>query len=102
MSLFDGQPLTKEEVEKNLIRAGARPNSVTLKDSKGRTRRRRPFWMDVGKGPEGKTCADCGQRQRRANTWFKCGLAQNTRGPGTDIGARDQACARFQEKKGVT
>lgn len=29
---------------------------VTLKDRSGRAYRRRPWWIDVGKGPENATC----------------------------------------------
>lgn len=52
-----------------------------------------------GTGPAGENCKTCRHlcRQRMAKTYLKCGLmrASWTGGPGTDIRAKDPACARW-------
>lgn len=56
-----------------------------------------------GTGPAGETCGSCRHRIRKETgnrTYQKCGLMERqwTRGPGTDIRAKDAAC-KFWEKK---
>jgi hypothetical protein len=95
MSLFDGQLLTVEEIQS---RMNTPLGSLTIRDSKGRPVRRRPYWMDVGKGPTEKTCGDCGHltRNGRNGKYFKCDRAPITHGPGTDIRMKDEACRLFE------
>lgn len=102
MSLFDGQPLTPEDQERirqNVLR-GEGP-SIRKQDGKGiwRTVRHKPWWMLIGKGPDGKTCDDCEylRRYRMAKTYMKCGQQAITSGAGTDIRAKDEACRLFKE-----
>ncbi len=99
MSLFDGQPLTREDlVDRELRKKRYVSKAVTIVDKKGRIVRRRPYWEDYGKGPAGKTCGDCkhityGSRFR----YKKCGRHPETAGPGTDIRMKDDACRAFEE-----
>jgi len=92
MSLFDGQPLTPEDLKKQ-----SPSTSVTWKDKKGRAYRRQPYHLDVGTGPPGKTCADCDhltytEFNRR---YYKCKRYPITGGPGTQIAKFDAACLHF-------
>jgi hypothetical protein len=101
MSLFDLQPLTVDEIAARLQRVVAHGStSVTIKDKKGRAYRRRPYWIDLGKGPEGRTCKTCHYlvRTEYAKVYFKCGTWKITGGPGTQIATTDQACARYQRE----
>lgn len=95
MPLFELTPLTVEQ-----LRHGRQSTSVTYKDKKGRATRRRPYWVDVGKGPEGRTCKTCHYlvRTKYSKTYFKCGIYTITGGPGTQIATTDQACAQYQRK----
>jgi hypothetical protein len=111
MGLFDGQPLTMEEIQLRHERAIADGHGIgsTIRKLSGgakpvlRTMRHRPWWEIAGRGPDGKTCGDCASLVtiRRAGTYFKCGEFQITRGPGTDIRKKDQACTFFKAKGGV-
>ncbi len=96
MSLFDLQPITVEQ-----LRAG-KQSGLTYKDKKGRAYRRRPYWIDLGKGPEGLTCKTCVHlvRTQYAKTYFKCGRWKITGGPGTQIATTDPCCSRYQERVG--
>jgi hypothetical protein len=96
MSLFDGQLLTVEEIRQRTTTAPA--GSLTIRDTKGRTVRRRPYWMDVGKGPAETTCRDCQHLTRTGHNgkYFKCDRAPITHGPGTDIRMKDEACRLFE------
>jgi len=102
MSLFDGQPLTPEDQERHRrnVEVGQGP-TIRKQDWQGvwRTIRHKPWWMLLGKGPEGKRCDDCQflRRQRFSKTYMKCGQQVATRGAGTDIRAKDEACRLFQE-----
>lgn len=53
-----------------------------------------------GTGPEGETCKSCAHlyRNRMAKIYLKCALrrAHWTGGAGTDVRARDPACARWE------
>ena len=101
MSLFDLQPLSHDEIMARYLRAvsATRP-SVTIKDRKGRVVRRRPYWIDVGKGPDGRTCKTCQYlvRTQYAKVYFKCGTWTITGGPGTQIATTDFCCSRYQRK----
>ena len=77
------------------------PASALL--SKGPTKRRGHAWFP-GTGPAGETCRTCEFYTliHRANTYRKCGhpgAPKWTSGPGTDIRARDPACARWAAEK---
>lgn len=52
-----------------------------------------------GTGPAGETCGSCQHIARRqwAGTYMKCALNQAkwTRGPGSDVRARDPACEKW-------
>lgn len=54
----------------------------------------------IGTGPEGETCGSCSHlfRNRMAKTYLKCELrrATWTGGQGTDVRARDAACAKWE------
>lgn len=45
-----------------------------------------------------KTCGDCGNfwGKRQSGVWFKCLLAKNTNGPGSDIRKSWPACEKFK------
>jgi hypothetical protein len=63
--------------------------------------RRRGHAGSPGSGPEGKTCRSCAHYTHQGNvqgSYPKCGLvrASWTRGPGTDIRARDPACDKWE------
>lgn len=99
MSLFDAQPLSMDEIQARYQRAASRGlDSVTLKDISGRAYRRRAYWIDLGKGPEGRTCKSCYylQQVQFSKTYYKCGIYAITHGPGTQIATTDPACARYQ------
>ena len=104
MSLFDGQPLTADDMERvrQSIIKGEGP-TIRKPDGKGvwRTIRHKPWWMLVGKGPEGKTCNDCEflRRQRFGKTYMKCGQQLTSRGAATDIRAKDEACRLFESRR---
>lgn len=53
-----------------------------------------------GSGPQGETCGSCRHlaRKRMAKTYLKCALMQAiwTGGGGTDVRARDPACAKWE------
>jgi hypothetical protein len=61
-----------------------------------------------GTGPADETCRTCDHYCRvkdyTAGTFLKCGLTRATwsRGPGTDLHARDAACARWTAKSKET
>ncbi len=52
------------------------------------------------KGPEDKRCKDCAHHYTNefANVYHKCDQVPETRGPGTDIRIKWQACERFVPK----
>lgn len=107
MSLFDGQPLTPEDQERvrqNVLR-GEGP-TIRKQDGKGvwRTVRHKPWWMLLGKGPEGKHCDECEFLSVNVGTkrYFKCGKQVKTMGTGTDIRRKDEACRLFQEWQAPT
>ncbi|MCR9218948.1 MAG: hypothetical protein NXI21_01860 [Alphaproteobacteria bacterium] len=67
--------------------------------------RRRGHAGQPGRGPEGKTCRDCAHYCRvkgGARRHLKCGLMEPhwTRGPGSDIRAKDPACQHFEAEQG--
>lgn len=102
MSLFDLQPLTPDEIRERL-HAGHQGETIMKYSSRGpgpgvwRTVRHRPWWEKLGKGPEGAQCKGCAflRRMENVKTYFKCGKQEITSGPGTDIRAKDPACALF-------
>lgn len=52
-----------------------------------------------GSGPKGETCKTCRHSYRQpgtAGTYWKCGLADNTRGAATDIRRTAPACLKWQ------
>lgn len=97
MSLFDGLPLDPDELRLTLLRRGVLQQTVTLRDRSGRAYRRRPYWIDHGKGPEGKTCKSCRflTTVEFSKTYYKCGRQKITHGPGTQIAMRDPACKLY-------
>lgn len=105
MGLFDGQPLTRDEMIRVELARGFREGQTirkVLSNGKPYTARRKPYYLSIGPGPTGATCATC-QALRRLTTradkvYFKCGLAQVTAGAGSDIGAKDPACAQYVER----
>jgi hypothetical protein len=94
MTLFELTPITTEQ-----LRSG-KQCGITYKDKKGRAYRRRPYWIDLGKGPEGKTCKTCQYlvRTEYSKVYFKCGTWKITAGPGTQIATTDPCCIRYQRK----
>lgn len=94
MGLFDNQPITIEEVKERMI-AGSDGDTIRRVSATGKvyTARHKPWWMLLGKGPEGKTCHDCTFLQR--GTYPKCERQIITSGPGTDIRHKDHACRLF-------
>lgn len=57
-----------------------------------------PMVRLIGEYP-GEKCKNCAHfvRKHVTKTFFKCALRRDTNGPGTDIRANWQACARFQK-----
>ncbi len=98
MSLFDGQPLDLKDIEEKMQGRLSR-DSVTMKDKKGRATRRQPYHVDLGRGPQGKHCADCEHLFYRLGMkrYYKCGMHPVTNGNATDIGAKDLACRNFEQ-----
>lgn len=77
----------------------ARGSIVSMTGRPAFPKRRIRLWEKRGKGPDGKRCADCVHMRRpggTVKTYYKCGLLPITRGPATDIGYRDPACAKFE------
>jgi hypothetical protein len=69
-----------------------------LKTRGGHAARRQAWALDLGLGPEAKTCGDCAYLIRRGSSsrhYFKCTAQVLTHGPGTDIGKKDPACRLF-------
>lgn len=101
MSLFDGTALTLAEINAKLGHSGETIRGLS-QNAPGRTvwrtKRHRPWWELLGKGPEDKRCADCQflVRKRASKTYLKCGKQNITSGPGTDIRAKDSACRLFE------
>jgi len=97
VSLFDGEPLTDEDIL-NRKKASYGHPSVTIKDDKGRAIRRQPYHVDLGKGPDGFQCKDCESLGYVGGTkkYYKCGLWPITYGNATQIGCRDLACRNFK------
>ena len=58
-----------------------------------------------GTGPAGETCQSCAHLYRRtmASTYLKCRLmrAHWTGGQGSDVGAKDAACRRWEKPEGA-
>lgn len=101
MSLFDLRPITIDEIR---IRQGMGDGPTIRKLSGGltptlRTIRHKPWWMLLGKGPDDATCGDCVHLTRKGGKYFKCGKAKITRGPGSDIRKKDEACRLFEQVK---
>ena len=67
------------------------------------TEPRRGHAARPGTGPAGETCKSCEHYTLRhfAKTYRKCGLVRAawTRGPGTDIRAKDPACQFWQGRQ---
>lgn len=59
--------------------------------------KRRGHAAQPGTGPVGETCKTCQHYTLRhmSGTYRKCGLANWTRGPGSDIRASDPACEKW-------
>jgi len=106
MGLFDGQPLTREELiqveTKRRQAEGATIRQLSFSGPGGnpvlRTVRHRPWHEIVGKGPDGMTCGDC--EHVIGTRYFKCGRQVSTNGPGTDIRKKDPACRLFKATGG--
>jgi hypothetical protein len=104
MGLFDGQPLTVDEIRARLVVSRDGPTIRKMSDSgKVYTVRHAPWWTLLGPGPTGYTCGSCHwlKAQRFGKTYFKCGRQLITRGPGTDIRRGDDAC-RLWHLRGVS
>lgn len=100
MGLFDGKPLTRDElIEVETKRSMTSPGRATVQDRKGRTIRHRPWAELLGPGPADQTCGDCAFLKANGR-YFKCGKQVSTRGPGTDIRKKDPACRLFQIQQG--
>lgn len=75
-----------------------------LRHGRGRAGRRpgQP-WADIrGAGPEDKKCKTCRFltcKGGTVKTFYKCGKAPITGGPGTDIRLKDPACMLYEEEK---
>jgi hypothetical protein len=69
-------------------------------DGKRKTTEPRGHAAAPGTGPAGQSCGTCRHlcRIKYAKTYLKCGLMKSrwTGGPGTDIRAKDAACARWE------
>lgn len=63
-----------------------------------------PMRRAFGPGPEGTICRGCvflvGKRWDK--TYWKCGLRQNTNGPGTDHRVRWKSCSKFEKRPDET
>lgn len=72
--------------------------TITLRDKSNRAYRRRPWWVDVGPGPQGATCKRCKwlRKVQFSKTYYKCGFQTITHGPGTQIAMKDPACRFFR------
>ena len=76
-----------------------------VRERKGKHRpdaRKRGHAATPGTGPAGETCKSCCHyaRVKWDKVYRKCGLARArwTRGPGSDIRAKDRACMRWERK----
>lgn len=60
---------------------------------------------EAGKGPEGKTCGDCGwltfTDRATSGKYPKCGLTNYTSGDATTIKRKTPACQHFADEKQV-
>lgn len=58
---------------------------------------------EPGSGPEGQTYGSCAclMRKQLARAYLKCGRVHSrwTRGPGTDVRAKDPACSKWLPKE---
>src|SRR5690606_36519054 len=83
ISLFDKLPLQQ----------------APLQQKTGRARKTGHAWLP-GTGPKGETCRTCKHYVIRqwAGTYRKCDLMRDhwTKGPGSDIRARDAACKKWE------
>ena len=95
MSLFDSKPLTDKDVRKH-----NKPDDIMVRDKKNRIIRRRPYWKDYGKGPDGTRCKDCAHigYVEFSKRYYKCGRVPISHGPGTQIATTDIACSFLEEK----
>jgi hypothetical protein len=69
-------------------------------------RRSKAHAAQPGTGPQGETCRTCAHRlhdEHHDKVYQKCGLMRHlwTRGPGTDIRAKDPACRYWKAKDGL-
>jgi len=72
-------------------------------DKRKRPRTDRAHAAPVGSGPAGRTCGECGYRDRveyHDKVYQKCHLMMElwTHGPGSDIRCKDAACWCFCEE----
>lgn len=66
-----------------------------------RKRTENPMTELVGVGPEGKTCGECrwcSEQYYHNKTYFKCLKRRVTRGAGSDIRRKWEACANYDPK----
>lgn len=99
MSLWDNQLLTEADLQAKQAEKAPTIRKVS-KTGKRYTGRHRPWWQILGAGSADKQCHDCAflVEHRSGKTYFKCGQQAITRGPSTDIGARDPACQLFEQE----
>ena len=91
MTLFELSPITPAS------------KSETVKDTKGRTVRHKPYAALIGHGPAGFCCATCAfllRDEHHDKRFFKCGRVPVTRGAGSDIRKGDPACSRYEHGPG--
>lgn len=86
MTLFDLTPITVDQLRKG------RQASVTLKDKKGRAIRRRPYWIDLGKGPEGTTCKTCQYLVRTEYAFARVGICACGCGGDAPVATETDSC----------
>ena len=100
MSLFDGTPLTVEQILQNQAMGPGETIRKLSAGGKWHTMRHKPWYLFEGAGPAGASCASCHFLVSTGNAgkFKKCGKQKMTHGTGTDIRAKDLACALYKDE----
>lgn len=100
MGLFNGEPLTPEEIQAMQVAVRAQEGATVRKVSKAGTAytaRHRPWAELLGAGPPDTTCGECQHLtfHQCSVKYFKCGRQVITASRGSDIRKKDPSCRLF-------